>query len=242
MTTQPEQVLENDLLSQLDSLGHQPILIRTEKDLLDNLKSQLEKHNKTSFSKEEFNKILIHLSKGNIFDKAKTLRDKFVLQRDNGEKSYIQFINQDFWCQNEFQVTHQITVNGKRENRYDVTLLINGLPMVQIELKRRGIELKKAFSQIQRYQKDSFASNSALFQYIQVFVISNGVNTKYYANNPKNSFKQTFFWSKESNTNITQLTHFANVFLEPCHIAKMITKYIVLHESDRLLMILRPWQ
>jgi type I restriction enzyme R subunit len=242
LTTQPEQVLENDLLSQLDSLGHQPILIRTEKDLLDNLKSQLEKHNKTSFSKEEFNKILIHLSKGNIFDKAKTLRDKFVLQRDNGEKSYIQFINQDFWCQNEFQVTHQITVSGKRENRYDVTLLINGLPMVQIELKRRGIELKKAFSQIQRYQKDSFASNSALFQYIQVFVISNGVNTKYYANNPKNSFKQTFFWSKESNTNITQLTHFANVFLEPCHIAKMITKYIVLHESDRLLMILRPYQ
>ena len=242
MTTQPEQVLENNLLSQLDSLGHQPILIKTERDLLDNLKSQLEKHNKTSFSEEEFNKVVIHLSKGNIFDKAKTLRDKFVLQRDNGEKSFIEFINQDYWCQNEFQVTHQITVNGKRENRYDVTLLINGLPLVQIELKRRGIELKKAFNQIQRYQRDSFASNHALFQYVQVFVISNGVNTKYYANNPKSGFKQTFYWSKENNTNITQLTDFANVFLEPCHIAKMITKYIVLHESDKLLMILRPYQ
>jgi len=242
LTTQPEQVLENNLLSQLDSLGHQPILIKTERDLLDNLKSQLEKHNKTSFSEEEFNKVVIHLSKGNIFDKAKTLRDKFVLQRDNGEKSFIEFINQDYWCQNEFQVTHQITVNGKRENRYDVTLLINGLPLVQIELKRRGIELKKAFNQIQRYQRDSFASNHALFQYVQVFVISNGVNTKYYANNPKSGFKQTFYWSKENNTNITQLTDFANVFLEPCHIAKMITKYIVLHESDKLLMILRPYQ
>ncbi|TXK79446.1 type I restriction endonuclease subunit R [Mesonia sp. K4-1] len=242
MTTQPEQVLENNLLSQLDSLGHQPILIKTEKDFLENLKTQLEKHNKTTFSKEEFNKILIHLSKGNIFDKAKTLRDKFVLHRDNGKKSYIEFINQDFWCQNEFQVTHQITVNGKRENRYDVTLLINGLPLVQIELKRRGVELTKAFNQIQRYHQDTYGYSHALFHYVQVFVISNGVNTKYYANNPKSSFKQTFYWSQESNKNITQLTDFANVFLEPCHIAKMITKYIVLHESDKLLMILRPYQ
>jgi type I restriction enzyme R subunit len=242
LTTQPEQVLENNLIAQLISLGHKSVTIKTESDLLKNLKLQLEKHNNTSFSDTEFNRIVIHLSKGNIFAKAKTLRDKFVLLRDDGDKSYIEFINQDFWCQNLFQVTNQITINGKRENRYDVTILINGLPLIQIELKRRGIELKKAFNQIQRYQRDSFASNNALFQYVQIFVVSNGVNTKYYANSPKQSFKQTFFWSDEKNNNITQLTDFASLFLEPCHIAKMITKYIVLHESDKILMVLRPYQ
>lgn len=242
MTTQPEQVLENNLITQLNDLGHKVVTIHTEEQLLSNLKSQLEKHNKTSFTESEFKRILIYLSKGNIFDKAKTLRDKFALPKDNGDKEYIEFINQDYWCQNEFQVTNQVTIHGKRENRYDVTLLINGLPLVQIELKRRGIELKKAFNQIQRYQKDSFGANNALFQYIQLFVISNGVNTKYYANSPKQSFKQTFFWSDDKNKRISQLTDFANVFLEPCHIAKMITKYTVLHESDKILMILRPYQ
>jgi len=242
MTTQPEQVLENNLIAQLTGLGHKAVVIKTEEDLVSNLKAQLEKHNKTTFTVSEFERILIHLSKGNIFDKAKTLRDKYVLHRDNGDKSYIEFINQDFWCQNEFQVTNQITINGHRENRYDVTILINGLPLVQVELKRRGIELKEAFNQIQRYQKESFASNNALFNYVQVFVISNGVDTKYYANSPKQSFKQTSFWSKENNTKITQLDKFASIFLEPCHIAKMITKYIVLHESDKILMVLRPYQ
>lgn len=242
MTTQPEQVLENNLIAQLNDLGHKKVIIHAEEQLLNNLKSQLEKHNKTTFSQDEFKRILIHLSKGNIFAKAKTLRDKFALLKDNGDKEYIEFINQDYWCQNEFQVTNQVTIHGKRENRYDVTLLINGLPLVQIELKRRGIELKKAFNQIQRYQKDSFGANNALFQYVQLFVISNGVNTKYYANSPKQSFKQTFYWSDDKNKRISQLTDFANAFLEPCHVAKMITKYTVLHDSDKILMILRPYQ
>lgn len=242
MTTQPEQVLENNLVDQLKGLGHKPVVLKSEKDLLSNLKAQLEKHNKTTFSTTEFERILIHLSKGNIFDKAKTLRDKYVLQKDNGEKSFIEFINQDFWCQNEFQVTNQVTINGKRENRYDVTILINGLPLVQIELKRRGIELKEAFNQVQRYQKESFASNNALFNYVQVFVISNGVDTKYYANSQKQSFKFTSFWGDEKNKKITQLDKFASIFLEPCHVAKMITKYIVLHESNKILMVLRPYQ
>ncbi|APG66459.1 deoxyribonuclease HsdR [Tenacibaculum todarodis] len=242
MTTQPEQVLENNLVSQLIALGHKSVVIKTEDDLLSNLKSQLEKHNKTTFTVSEFERIVIHLSKGNIFDKAKTLRDKYVLLKDNGDKAYIEFINQDFWCQNQFQVTNQITINGKRENRYDVTILINGLPLVQIELKRRGIELKEAFNQIQRYQKESFAFNNALFNYVQIFVISNGVDTKYYANSQKQSFKFTSFWGDEKNKKITQLEPFTSIFLEPCHIAKMITKYIVLHESDKTLMVLRPYQ
>jgi len=242
MTTQPEQVLENNLVSQLIGLGHKSVVIKTEDDLLINLKTQLEKHNKTTFTASEFDRILIHLSKGNIFDKAKTLRDKYVLQKDNGDKAYIEFINQDFWCQNQFQVTNQVTIHGKRENRYDVTILINGLPLVQIELKRRGIELKEAFNQIQRYQKESFASNNALFNYVQIFVISNGVDTKYYANSQKQSYKFTSFWGDEKNKKITQLDKFTSIFLEPCHIAKMITKYIVLHESDKILMVLRPYQ
>lgn len=242
MTSQPEQVLENNLVKQLQDLGHKFVVIKDEKELYANLKSQLEKHNKTAFSDNEFANIHIHLCKGNIFDKAKTLRDSYPLKRDDGSTFYVEFINQGFWCQNEFQVTNQITIKGRRENRYDVTILINGLPLVQIELKRRGIELKEAFNQIQRYQKESFASNDALFNYVQLFVISNGVDTKYYANSQKQSFKFTSFWSKENNAKISQLTDFANVFLEPCHIAKMITKYIVLHESNKVLMVLRPYQ
>ena len=246
MTTQPEQVLENNLISQLEALGHKSVTIKTEDDLVSNLKTQLEKHNKTTFTSSEFERIVLHLSKGNIFDKAKTLRDKYVLQKDNGEKAYIEFINQDFWCQNQFQVTNQITINGKRENRYDVTILINGLPLVQIELKKRGIELKEAFNQVCRYQKESFASNNALFNYVQLFVISNGENTKYYANTFKQgkmpSYKFTSYWSDKENKRITQIDAFASIFLEPCHIAKMITKYIVLHEKDKVLMVLRPYQ
>ena len=103
MTTQPEQVLENNLLSQLNSLGHTSVKIHTEAELLSNLKAQLEKHNSTTFSDAEFNRIVIHLSKGNIFDKAKTLRDKYVLLKDNGKKAYIEFINQDYWCKISFK-------------------------------------------------------------------------------------------------------------------------------------------
>lgn len=242
MTTQPEQVLENNLIKQLKELGHSYVAIKDEKELYKNLKSQLEKHNKTTFSDNEFNKILIHLSKGNIFDKAKTLRDKYDLKKDDNTTFYVEFINQDFWCQNEFQVANQITIEGSYKNRYDVTILINGIPMVQIELKRRGIELKEAFNQVNRYHKHSFSAANGLFQYVQIFVISNGVNTKYYANNPRQSFKQTFYWSDEKNKNITQLEQFTVRFLDPCHIGKMITKYVVLHESDNILMVMRPYQ
>src|SRR5690606_12865090 len=156
--------------------------------------------------------------------------------------SYIQFINQDHWCKNEFQVSNQITVEGTYKNRYDVTILINGLPLVQIELKRRGLELKEAFNQVNRYHRHSYGASQGLFLYVQLFVISNGVNTKYYANNKKETFKQTFFWADKDNTNITQLEAFAEAFLEPCHLAKMVTKYIVLNETYKALMVLRPYQ
>ena len=216
MAKQPEQILEEQLVSQLKKLGYGLVQLKDEQDLLGNLKQQLEKHNNIEFSKTEFEKVLNILSKGSVFEKAKTLREKQHLIRDNGDNLYFEFINSEHWCQNQFQVTHQVTMEGKYKNRYDVTILINGLPLVQIELKRRGLELKEAFNQINRYQRHSFAANSALFQYVQIFIISNGVNTKYYANNRNQSFKQTFYWTDKENKRLTNILNgFTSDFLEP---------------------------
>lgn len=243
MAKQSEQILEEQLITQLQQLGYAFIPINDEAELLSNLKKQLEKHNNIVFSSAEFDKVLNILSKGSVFEKAKTLREKQHIERDNGDNLYFEFINTEFWCQNIFQVTRQVSMEGKYRNRYDVTILINGLPLVQIELKRRGLELKEAFNQINRYQRHSFAANSGLYQYIQIFVISNGVNTKYYANNRNQSFKQTFFWTDKENKRLTNILNgFTTDFLEPCHISKMICKYVVLNETHKILMVLRPYQ
>ncbi len=243
MSKQPEQVLENQLVAQLQKLKYEKVLIKDETALTANLKTQLEKHNNITFSAKEFERVLNILSKGSVFEKAKTLRQKQHIERDNGDNLYFEFLNTDFWCQNQFQVTHQVTMEGSYKNRYDVTLLINGLPLVQIELKRRGLEMKEAFNQINRYQRHSFGAKSALFQYVQIFIISNGVNTKYYANNRHQSFKQTFYWTDKDNKRQTNILNgFTSDFLEPCHISKMISKYIVLNETHKILMVLRPYQ
>ncbi|MDP2888654.1 MAG: type I restriction endonuclease subunit R [Bacteroidota bacterium] len=243
MPKQPEQVLEDNLVIQLQTLGYTYIAINNERDLLANLKTQLEKHNGIVFTAKEFDRVLNILSKGSVFEKSKTLReDKHLIARDNGEPLYFNFIEQENWCQNQFQVTNQVSAEGTYKNRYDVTILINGLPLVQIELKRRGIELKEAFNQINRYQRHSFGASIGLFQYVQIFVISNGVNTKYYANNKYQSFKQTFYWSATDNKTITQLEQFAFCFLDTCHVSKMICKYVVLSEAYKILMVLRPYQ
>ncbi len=240
MTTQSELQLENELISQLNTLGFDTVSIPDVDSLNQNLRSQLEKFNQAKFSDLEFSRILNHLVKGDRFQKAKTLRDRFALKRDDESTLWVRFFNMDKWCKNEYQVTHQVTQAGRYENRYDVTLLINGLPLVQIELKRRGVEMKEAFNQIQRYHRHSFTGT--LFEYIQVFVISNGVNTKYFSNNPKQSFEQTFFWTDVNNKKVTQLNEFADVFLEKCSLSAMIAEYIVLHESLKIPMILRPYQ
>lgn len=243
MATQSEQVLENKLVQQLQSLGYSKVSVPNEEALLANLKTQLEKHNGVTFSTDEFKKVINILSKGSVFEKAKTLREKQHLIRDNGDNLYFEFLNTEHWCQNQYQVSHQVTIEGSYKNRYDVTLLVNGLPLVQIELKRRGLEMKEAFNQVNRYQRHSFGSNSALFQYVQIFIISNGVNTKYYANNRYQSFKQTFYWSDKSNNRLTNILNgFTSEFLEPCHVSKMICKYIVLNETNKILMVLRPYQ
>jgi type I restriction enzyme R subunit len=247
MAKQPEQILEEQMVAQLQRLGYGLVQLKEEAALIGNLKQQLEKHNNIQFSKAEFEKVLNILSKGSVFEKAKTLREKQHICRDAinrvSNNLYFEFINSEHWCQNQFQVTHQVTIEGTYKNRYDVTLLVNGLPLVQIELKRRGLELKEAFNQINRYQRHSFGANSALFQYLQIFVISNGVNTKDYANNRHQSFKQTFYWTDKENKRLTNILNgFTSEFLEPCHISKMICKYIVLNETNKILMVLRPYQ
>ncbi|WP_333695657.1 type I restriction endonuclease subunit R [Flavobacterium sp.] len=243
MSKQSEQILEEKLIAQLKKLGYQYVSLADEEALTRNLKSQLEKHNQLVFSATEFEKVLNILRKGSVFEKAKLLREKQHIIRDNGDNLYFEFLNTEHWCQNQYQVTNQVTQDGKYKNRYDVTLLINGMPLVQIELKRRGLELKEAFNQVNRYQRHSFGENSALFQYIQIFVISNGVNTKYYANNRNQSFKQTFYWTDVENKRLTNILNgFTDAFLEPCHISKMICKYIVLNEAYKIPMVLRPYQ
>ncbi|EKN14117.1 type I restriction endonuclease subunit R [Parabacteroides johnsonii] len=247
MSTQSEAALEAGLIATLRQMDYEYIQIVEEDNLYANFKRQLEIHNKkqlaevgrTSFTDEEFEKILIYLEGGTRFEKAKKLRDLYPLDTVNGQRIWVEFLNRTQWCQNEFQVSNQITVEGRKKCRYDVTILINGLPLVQIELKRRGVELKQAYNQIQRYHKTSF---HGLFDYIQLFVISNGVNTRYFANNPNSGYKFTFNWTDAANHPFNELDKFAVFFLEKCTLGKIIGKYIVLHEGDKCLMVLRPYQ
>ena len=247
MPVQSEAALENGLIDTLQKMNYEYVHIEEEKNLSVNFKKQLEKHNKkkleelgrTEFTESEFEKILIYLEGGTRFEKAKKLRDLFPLELESGERLWVEFLNRTHWCQNEFQVSNQITVEGRKKCRYDVTILINGLPLVQIELKRRGVELKQAYNQIQRYHKTSF---HGLFDYIQLFVISNGVNTRYFANNPNSGYKFTFNWTDAANVPFNDLEKFATVFFDKCTLGKIIGKYIVLHEGDKCLMVLRPYQ
>ena len=220
--TQSEFALEQGLIEQLQRMEYARVRIDDEAAMLANLKRQLEIHNgDIQLTQPEFERILNHLNTGTIVERARILRDKFALKREavNGkhaETLYISFLNCDDWCMNEFQVTNQVSMEGKRKNRYDVTILINGLPLVQIELKRRGAELKVAFHQVNRYQHESYDAGVGLFQYVQLFIISNGVNTKYFSNNKTQSFQQSFFWTDKENNRLSDLCEFAGTFLNHC--------------------------
>lgn len=240
MSTESEAMLESKLIDELSNNGYEKIEIKNEEDLKKNFKKQIEKLNDIKLTEDEFKKLLIYLDKGSIFDKAKKLRERYPIKREKKTKHII-FLNQDKWCKNIFQVSNQIRIENKYKNRYDVTILINGLPLVQIELKKRGVELKEAFNQIGRYKQHSY---KGLFNYIQIFVISNGVNTKYFSNGNRSDmkFEFTYFWKDKDNKNIKKLDEFTKTFLEKCNLAKMISQYMVLNHSSKKLMILRAYQ
>lgn len=245
MGYQSEAQLEKQLVEQLVNQGYDHIQISDEATLIDNFRNQLSLHNEkklngTPLTEKEFERILRYIEGKSVFQSAKILRDKFVLEREDGSEVYIEFFDTKQWCKNRFQVTTQTTVVGKYTNRYDVTLLINGLPLVQIELKRRGLDLKEAFNQIERYRKHSY---QGLYRYIQVFVISNGVDTKYFANTDRELlFSHTFFWTDVKNERISNLNDFTSTFLEKCHISKVIARYMVLNDTEKILMVMRPYQ
>lgn len=247
MFYESEKTLENNLINQLVSDGYELVQINDIDDLYSNFRKQINKHNFSELNgreltDSEFEKLINQIEGKNIFRSAKNLRQKQVIKSDEGKDLYIELFNSKDWCKNLFQVTHQISNDkGKYLNRYDVTLLINGLPLVQIELKRRGIDFKEAFDQVCRYKKHSL--NYGLFRYIQFFVISNGMDTKYFSNSDGElNFEKTFYWSDINNNRIDNLFDFAVYFLPKCHVAKMIARYMVLEETNKILMIMRPYQ
>lgn len=243
---QSEAKLENGMMQTLVDLGFEKVSIIDEASLLKNFKNQisihnLEKHlNQTPLTDSEFDRLLISLGGKGVFNSAYNLRQLQQLTRDDGTNTYIELINQKEWCKNRFQVTNQITVNARRVNRYDVTILINGIPLVQVELKKRGMQLKQAFNQINRYKSESY---TGLFKYVQLFVISNGVDTKYISNDDsKLNYNFSFFWTDEKNQRINNLSDFTKAFLNPCHIAKVISRYMVVNQTEKKLMVMRPYQ
>ncbi|MEG1870851.1 MAG: type I restriction endonuclease subunit R, partial [Peptostreptococcaceae bacterium] len=245
MSYQSEAQLEENLIKQLVNQGFNRVTIADEDGLKNNFRNELFEHNKAKlnnepFTDKEFERILRHVEGKSVFQSAMVLRDKFILEREDGSEVYIEFFDTQNWCKNRFQVTNQTTVVGKYTNRYDVTLLINGLPLVQVELKRRGLDLKEAFNQINRYKKHSY---QGLYRYLQIFVVSNGVDTKYFANSDKEIlFSHTFFWSDEENKRISNLKDFTETFLDKCFVSKIISRYMITNETDKLLMVMRPYQ
>ena len=245
MGYQSEQALEEDVIKQLVSQGYERVQVRDHAQLVDNFRSILNERNADKLegkplSDAEFRRIMIDISDKSIFDSAMILRDKYVLERDDETKVYLSFMDTLKWCKNKFQVTNQVSVEDTYKSRYDVTILINGLPLVQIELKRSGIAIAQAFNQIERYRKFNY---TGLFRFIQLFVISNKMETRYYANSDQRIFKSAmFYWSDKNNQRINNLKDFVEDFLSPCKLAKMISRYMIINETDKVLMALRPYQ
>lgn len=237
---QSEAELEKELIAALQGLKYEFLAINNEDELYQNFRKQIDTINHIKLSDREFDRLLNSMLGKSRFESAKNLRQDQEIEFDSdGKKHSVRIFDKGNWCKNIFQVTHQVTMQGKHENRYDVTILINGLPLVQIELKRRGMDLKKAFNQICRYQRDSYKN---LFYYIQIFVISNGVNTRYYANNLEMNKDFVFTWQDADNKPINNLMAFAGERLTPCALAKTISEYMVLDGTNKNLIAMRPYQ
>ena len=245
MTVQSEYQLENELIAQLQGLGYATVIIKDERQLLSNLKTQIERANGLApLSETEWKQVISFLNTGTVFERAKNLRDQFPVKFDDGSSKHIFFLSDDP-SKNVYQVTNQITVDHRdfngRTSRFDVTLLVNGLPLVQIELKKRGMEIAEAFNQTQRYIREAYWAGQGLFSFIQLFVISNGANTRYYSNGTT-GIEFAFPWADVHNKHINEIVDFAEAFLNQQHLTQMLTQYMVLLETTKSLMVLRPYQ
>lgn len=245
MTVQSEYQLENELIGQLQQLGYASVTLKDERQLLSNLKTQIERANGLApFSETEWKQVISFLNTGTVFERAKNLRDLFPIKFDDGTNKHIFFLSDDP-SKNIYQVTNQITIDHRdyngRTSRFDVTLLVNGLPLVQIELKKRGMEIAEAFNQTQRYTREAYWAGQGLFGFIQLFVISNGANTRYYSNGTT-GIEFAFPWADISNKYINEIVDFAEAFLNHQHLSQMLTQYMVLLETTKSLMVLRPYQ
>lgn len=245
MTVQSEYQLENELIAQLQGLGYATVTIKDESQLLSNLKTQIERANGLPpLSETEWKQVISFLNTGTVFERAKNLRDQFPVKFDDGSSKHIFFLSDDP-SKNVYQVTNQITVDHRdfngRTSRFDVTLLVNGLPLVQIELKKRGMEIAEAFNQTQRYIREAYWAGQGLFGFIQLFVISNGANTRYYSNGTT-GIEFAFPWADVANKHINEIVDFADAFLNHQHLTDMLTQYMVMLETSKSLMVLRPYQ
>ncbi|EOR10251.1 type I restriction endonuclease subunit R [Acinetobacter sp. ANC 3926] len=247
MTIQKELELEALLIEQLQTLGYERVQLRNETALLDNLRQKIQQLNKIvkPFSNAEWQQIWHYLSnETTVFKKAELLRNRCPVNFDEGTVKHVHFISEQTQ-ENIFQVSNQIVADHRDLNghssRFDVTLLVNGFPLVQIEVKKRGVEISQAFKQTLEYAKTAYKSGQGLFGFIQFFVISNGVNCLYYSNGTQN-IEFAFPWADENNKTINDLTQFTAAFLGTQHLTKMLTQYIVMHQSTDSLMILRPYQ
>ncbi len=263
---QSEADLEKAFISQLESQAYEYIRITSEADLIVNLRQQLEKLNEFTFSDAEWERFFTStLANPNqsIQDKTATIQEDYIknLIRDDGSVKNIYLIKKDTIHDNRLQVVNQYAIaGGQHANRYDVTILVNGLPLVHVELKRRGVAIQEAFNQINRYQRESFWAASGLFEYVQIFVISNGTHTKYYSNTTRsthikevnegsakggkrtsNSFEFTSWWADATNRPITDLMDFAKTFFAKHALLQVLTKYCVF-TTDKLLLVMRPYQ
>lgn len=241
-----ELMLERKLIKHLQILGYERITLKNVDDVKDNFRQQVNIHNieelqGKELSDKEFERLYSMITGKGVFASSKILREKQCIEREDGTKVYIELFNKRNWCKNTYQVSNQVTsVTGETETRYDVTLFINGIPVVQIELKARGKELKEAVNQIERYRRTSYKE---LYKFIQIYVVSNGVNTKYFANTDSEiNFGYTFYWTDEENNRISNLNDFTTRFLEKCYMSKIIARYMVINETDKQLMVLRPYQ
>jgi len=262
---QSEAKLEKEFIKQLEAQGYQYAKVKDEADLLVNLRTQLEALNETTLSDNEWARLLPMISNEQmtIQDKTEMIQGKgyvLSLTLDNGLTKNIKLIDKQNVYNNRLQVIHQYEEpNGAHKNRYDVTILVNGLPLVHIELKRRGVDIKEAFNQINRYQRDSFWAGRAMFDFVQIFVISNGTETKYYSNTTRyakeqeaensprkqktdgNTFEFTSYWSDQENTLLTDLRDFTTSFFAKHTILNILTKYCVFN-VDKQLLVMRPYQ